>query len=61
MNHKDKKAMAVKMLTKEERKNHTPVFLSSAWNKRKMDRVYHIQKQEYNSKVRKMNKKGVSK
>jgi hypothetical protein len=47
MKHKDKIKLARKMLTKKEKKNHTAIFLSSAWerrsnskaNKMRMDRV----------------------
>jgi len=35
MNHKQKKKMARKMLTREEIENHAPIFLSEAWEKRK--------------------------
>ena len=42
MKHKDKIKMARKMLTKEERKNHTPLFQSSAWEKRAQSRQKKI-------------------
>lgn len=34
MKHREKMRMARKMLTKEERKKHTPIFQSKAWTKR---------------------------
>lgn len=39
MNHREKMRMARKMLTKEERKKHTPIFLSKAW----IERLENIQ------------------
>lgn len=39
MKHKDKKKLAKKMLTREERKNHTPIFQSRAWSNRIMARI----------------------
>ena len=34
MKHREKQRMARKMLTKEERKKHTPIFQSKAWTER---------------------------
>jgi hypothetical protein len=37
--HNRAKHQARKMLTREEIKNHTPIFSSKAWNKRAMTRA----------------------
>ena len=34
MKHREKKRMARRMITKDERKRHVPIFQSKAWNER---------------------------
>lgn len=45
------------MLTREERKNGTPIFQSEAWEKRAMSRRIKVWKQRTKSKLLKKSKK----
>lgn len=45
-NHREKMRMARRMITKEERKNHTPIFSSKAWNMRAENRQTQARNKE---------------
>ena len=45
-NHREKQRMARKMRTKEEVKNHTPIFSSKAWNMRAENRQTQARNKE---------------
>lgn len=53
MSHKNKIKMARKMTTKKETKEHTPIFQSNEWNKRKEAKKLKMEKLSSKNKKKK--------